>query len=1140
MAVNATTVEDLVSVLGKMGYKFDGHKPGELDEPFVATYKSALKDLVHIGMKTDADLPYNAQVRNALVVKINEEKADPRTMGALAAYSNNKPFTIGVGELAMELASTQEIEAALKEKKFPENLRKPENVAGVIEFFNRSDGYIRAIDKIETELAQRAATAKQTAASKISLVSEVSASSDVPPVPQSTPAPVNAPSDLKGPALWEQLRQQTQKLQDTAVNTKGEKYSGNKNGIYSPDFHNFLKTVEDPAAKQLVQFENEARKGKFTLKVMTQLAWDAKHGVASRASANPQETVTTPSPASAPSEGSVPAAATTTAPQTNTAPPGARPPLTEDQKIAAQNVEEALIKFSEGINAQITERAQKSGMLTGLLFEFKGVPVLSEGKAKDGQFGRDSQESLQAVLKTFQADLELTDDEIYNYTPDVGKKIIKGYPKLKAKISDEQKKELPEDKIKLLVGSLNILKGAGQLPGERIYTDSPIKVNSFGAQILEMIFNFVGKAFPAARGLMDSMLMKLTGGYGYNDLMPEARKDKGLSGDLAQIRKDVAHLTPEQQIEKQYLDALKEAKKNGREGEFKSVITSAVEKMVGLTKDKDTQVAFKSAIDKAFVEAEKKGNTNEAAKSFATTFTKEWTGPGILTKVLKLDPVSTPAPAPKTNALETGAPKADIAPGDTTKTPDTKIDTPVKGTAMTVDPSVSGLPESGALMDRFMKDGDKPLFFHRGDDKMLYVMGVTNDNRLVVEKVSPEDIQALRRAAANDAEQTRKAEISGRTALELLTGERYKNYSLNQIEKMAEKDVINFLTVNPQAPSTKSVPVQAAGDAEESYKAGRGTNFVQQNREINDTAMLRFTAIARPALLTEDTKLGKVRVVILSDRNGFYADRDRLIAEGDKRAVDHALLGEDNPHFRTVDITNDFNRFMKGYTQFCDDHKKQLKDLGERSKFAEYKESLRFNKVDLEKEYPEMAAAIRDPKNGRVYYRDLTLANGKPDIAQFAYYMDGQLNNGHKAGHKADHSLSERPRVSNPVQQATNDAIDFITYPFRKLFNAAARGEEPRPEWTMKGQGAYNFHLPDAEQKAQAQFPAAQGMAEALRQEQETLKQQRRESELEEKPKSAKDLYGENGQDVVGSRADEAPALVATGPKPGVFAGAAP
>jgi hypothetical protein len=79
---------------------------------------------------------------------------------------------------------------------------------------------------------------------------------------------------------------------------------------------------------------------------------------------------------------------------------------------------------------------------------------------------------------------------------------------------------------------------AGKLTGEKLYEGPPVKLTGLGAWIIQGIFDFIGSRFPKAKGLMDGLLVNLTG-HSFSELMPTSPKH---SAELSQIRKEVERL----------------------------------------------------------------------------------------------------------------------------------------------------------------------------------------------------------------------------------------------------------------------------------------------------------------------------------------------------------------------------------------------------------------------------------------------------------------------------------------------------------------------------------------------------------------------------------------------------------------------
>lgn len=735
--------------------------------------------------------------------------------------------------------------------------------------------------------------------------------------------------------------------------------------------------------------------------------------------------------------------------------PGAKQdPNALTPELASQIVEKALVELGAGINKRISESKQKSGLM-GLLMEINEIPTISKA---DGVFDRDSEKALQGILKTLQKDIELTDDEIYNYTPAVGQKIISAIPRLgnkfKKNANEEEKKKFSDD-INNLVGSLNTLHDAKKFTGEKLYEGGPpVKLTGFGVSIIQAIFDFIGRKFPSAKGFMDGLLVQITGGYGYNDLMPKH------DPELAKIRKDVEHLPPEAQIKALYLKAMKES--NGKTGEeLKSVIMTGAGALMNFS-DKDRRDAYMSAMSTAFDEAEKQrkaaATPEAAADAFAQTFKKKW------------DDTAPIAPTHPPASLQSrgGA---------------------ISDKAITIDPQLStmaasiGIPANRmiATLENMIilgkeRDGGKeqPLVFKTADK--LYVMGITKDNVITLMPITEKDILALNEAIHGNTEAERSAALNNKDApaLQLLTNPRYGHNSLRDIQNMISADKVQTF---PQAEAKVSRDMwireeeaktaKANADAIPRVEAARrqrvadyaavGVNLndptpitsdglIMKHKQVTQEIYGQYQALTTPVLMQDKyTGPGRVEVLFCDNYNGVRDANGKALPSAE-------LYQKKNDSFPIVDITDEYDRFMRDLKKFGEDNP-HLKS--NRALFEGYKKYMDLKEIDISGQYQKSSMIVLNPaeKGGGMNYATLMLRNGKPDIVEFMKTIHQTASRLNRGGHYTnDEDL-------NFLQRWGRSFTDF--------FNSKSKGDappppdgvlQPRTYVTSSSENPYNLH----------------------------------------------------------------------------------
>jgi hypothetical protein len=970
MAVSPDSVERLVSIMKAMGYEVGpGHTRGQVDAAFAQAFGPALKALVRVGIDDETrkklspeskDKLYTPEIAAELRKTINETKSSEISMRALAAYADNNGF--------LSRSHAQLRDTLKNEKRFEGPLLVENNVNGVIAFFNNSERFMKDIDAVYPEFVNlSAAPAVATPkAQTVRATPKPKAPVEQPPAPApavstSAPPPQTPPSEMPP------VKTSTGGV---SIVPPSELTSGATATGY----------VERTVVQRPVVHKKDVRSTATGLPIEPEAPAEKK-------SDSSGSTMNTKKPS-----------------------PG----------VASEIVESALVKLGGGINKHIGEAKAKSGLGMSLLLEMNEIPTLTS--KPDGNFDKDSEAALQGVLKTLQKDIGLTDDEIYNYTPDVGKKITGAIPKLRAKaeknLSEEEKKKFDED-IKNLVPSLDVLKESGKLTGEKLYEGPPVKLTGLGAWIIQGIFGFIGARFPKAKGLMDGLLVNLTG-HSFSELMPTSPH----SAELSQIRKEVERLPQQDQLKSLYLKAVEGA--DGKTSEqIKSVVMSGVDTLMR-DSDPAQRKAFTQAVSSAFDEAEKQRATAtpaDAAKAFADTVKTKW------------DDLPAPSGSSKVPHQRPGIeialdPKLQDLAKSLGVNPNSMVDTMDKMIAL-------GVEQNGGR--------EYPVLFKAGDT--LYVMGVTKDNVLTAMPFTPRDILGMNQAINNVQDADLKS-----PALELLTSARYSHVSLAEIrDRLSPERVKTFPEVEKlvgreykmwqEHVQEEALRPKIDADVEKMRKdrqaayarhgfdiethtpiaspGGAGARVLQ----ISDEVLGQYYALGNPVLMKDDYKgRGEVRVLFCDDFNGV---RDA----GGKPLKPQELYAQKHDSFKVMKITEEYDRFEGDFKKFRETLPKQMDD---RTAFKRFRTHLDDQKIDLAEKYPKMASIIYNPdrKSGGQNYAYL-MNHGKPDVLAMFENL-----------HRDAKSL---PRGG----AYTTEDVGFFGGIGRSIKNLFNSKSEPPPDWVI-------------------------------------------------------------------------------------------
>jgi hypothetical protein len=640
-----------------------------------------------------------------------------------------------------------------------------------------------------------------------------------------------------------------------------------------------------------------------------------------------------PAGAQAPGPASTPAA---------TPAPAEKSPL--DQ--AAFQVKLFLASISNSINERTAKLKKEGGLFGTVLMQATEIPGPGELK---GEFGQDARRSLQGVLKTFQPQLELSDDEIYNYAPAVGEKIKKNFPALAQNMTAEQKEKInKQGGIQGLVDSLNLLHQNKQLPGGKLYEGGPpVQLTGMGVTILNWAFKFVSRIFPGAAPMMNDLLRNFSGGLGYSELVPQDKKDPGISKMLGDTRPGMSET---ERLQATYKKAFAEAKEaagpDAKPEEVQKKLHETLDKGVSVMMnlpfgDEESRKRYKEALDKGLEQAAKGQTTEEASHAFALYFTSSWN---------KND-----------HALKVGA-------HESPKVSEHLRDFNVDG--HNID-HISGAYNKLSKAEAHANYPQRPIVF-KDEAGTKFIAGLTAENIFTVEKVTPEMEAALDRAAANPDQQAAKAELiklskadDKMTGLAVLVGG-YNDVSLASLQRDVTnaprfgvlKDVIDK-RYNDAAGPERAAP--RAGTPRATARRGAPSesglmqpDMVTANRAIGEENMQRYGATMAPVFQEADyKKSGRIGVLVLEDRNGLMQKRDQEYNGNLSRALRH------EEYFAHYDITSEYNRFMDGFTKFRNDNAEHMKNWSTARQMAKYEEDYKFRGGSFEKDFPEMAKATK-------------------------------------------------------------------------------------------------------------------------------------------------------------------------------------
>jgi hypothetical protein len=897
--------------------------------------------------------------------KIQETKDNKTKMEILTKYSQGKGWGIMPHE---------SVGLVLTEQGFHDQLLKKESVGGVLKFFENSDQLIKDINGIYVEaLAPKRAAyvPPQKIETQISVTPPVTA-----PSVQETPPPVVKPTggvSLERPGSLTSGATATGYVEKTVVQKDVRDIPPEK----LPPIESSILPAEAPQLGPV-----KPQEPYFSLGFKPTSPIDPNPSAGGSSDPGAGKNKTTEKPASS--------------------------------KLAAINVQNFLAELGAGINKRIGETKAKSG-LGGLLFEMNEIPVVT---LADGNFNSDSQKALQAALKTLQKDLELTDEEIYNYTPDVGKKISKAYPKLEKKLSEEQKKKIGgEEGFNKIILDLNSLHKAGQFTNEKLYEGPPVKLTGLGAWIIQGIFDFIGSRFPKAKGLMDGLLVNLTG-YSFSELMPGSKH----SPELAEIRNEVGHLSTEEQMKALYLKAAQGADGKTSE-ELKSVVMSGVDTLMHYG-DPEQRKAFTQAVSNAFDEAEKQRATAtpaDAATAFSQTLKTKW---GDL-------------PPPSDSSVPHQRPGIEISIDP--KLPELEKSLGLKPNTManTMDKMIAlGVEQNGGK--------ERPVLFKSGDT--VYVMGVTKDNVLTAVPFTPKDILGLNQAINNVPGADLKS-----PALEMLTGPRYSHIPLAEIrDRLAPERVKSFPDVEKQVGREYKVwrehvqeealrpkidaDVAKMREERQAAYAKRGFDITThtpidspggagaRNTQMSNEALGQHYALTTPVLLKDDYGgRGRVRVLFCDDHNGVRDENGKALSAQE-------LYTKKHDSFKILDITAEYDRFDEEFKKF---RETLPKNMDKHTAFDRYRTHLGDNGVDLAAKYPKMASVVfnSDLQRGGVNYAYL-MNNGKPDVLALFQNIE------------RDASRIQRGGAYAPEEGGFWGGL-------KKLFNSKSSETTPPPDWVL-------------------------------------------------------------------------------------------
>ncbi len=1001
------SVTNLEGILKDMGYTMaPGHKPGVIDAAFVATFQPALQDLLKIGFKENVPAAYTPDV-GARLNDTMKEKVGDGSIDAMQHYVEGKTYA---GKKSLFLPTIPEkLGATLAEEGFHDHLLEPKNVAGVIKFMNNSGQYIADINAIMPEQqkilaagasATTPATPVTPAAPSVPAAGDAAQKErerqqqqldeekkrkDLQRQEQQSPQAQLAQqqealkslvknlqqalgytgADLNGeftPALQEKLKTRIREIQGDPANG----WQGTPDGLYSPQLQKILDN--NLAYAQLAGPLHKFRG--LNIDIDTPIGPQQTLAQQKTPGTGPQTGVGTGGTTGGAAGGATGGTGT----------PGFTPhvagtPLTDAKvKVTANETEIFLSVVANGMNEKFAA-IKKESMMVSLLLETSDIPLPDK---VDGEFNMTSRASLQGILKAMQNQLELSDEEIFNYSPATGEKIKKNASKLPLNVKQKQDLEKMGG-IGKVVDNLNILHDAKKLEGGQVYDGSPMKLTGIGASILQWLFRVVGQMFPPAVPLLNEMLKKFTGGLGYTDLMPNERKDAAIVAE----EKRYMRLPSEDRLKDAYAHAFAEAKKQGPAGQeaLQKAMKLGVDTFLNLPMGTPAaRKAYEGAVAKALAEAGKQTDDAARATVFAKTFNESWKATS------NLDP-------------NTGRPIAG----------------PHGPIAFKPDPTIKDLPIEGGnadtLIDTYEKlanlqlqrgQHQKPIVFKQADGS-IYASGVTSGGVFTAKPVSKEAIADLEKAIGMPDQGAARAWLLGQKheCFELLVGGYSDYYPLKGFRDEIQR-VRSFPEIKNEIDRAASGGPQHANRREQARAnapAGPPPPYVPPadtrppNPDLARSGLNeRYVALSRPTIIPEIFAEGRMVILICEKPNDLRSERDRFKGDRDPDAPLNRAMSQTR-FYSTVDITDEFLLFKGQYDEFCKNNTKQMKGMTPEQKLEHFVTEYKRAGGDFVSAFPKMASVLQDQQDGHWFYpgyEDKTAR--KPDVASFEKYLAGQIH----------------------------------------------------------------------------------------------------------------------------------------------------
>lgn len=957
MAASPDQIKYMAHVLRTVGYPVgDGHTPGEMDRAFLTAYNKALPviwTMVTNGEEGPLKEPmdhdaFERQFRK----RINDEKLEP-----LEAYANDKSYkSPDLGGLIPVSGDALKYFIQREEKNITDAMLSGENKKAFVEILKKPDRMLSALKEVETARVQ-----DQPQIVKVSL--QQPAQPAAMPSQQPDPQPqvghsqaddltksvkqvqkylfsVPEPDGQLTDDLKLKISDHIAKLKDPA---KG--WNGSVNGEYTDDFYDFLrKNGHTASAAALKNFFDVG--GDIMVSPSVAAPAAGKSGTTTVKSA---QTADKPDQSAPDAEGGY-----------------------ESRVLGAATMAQAfLASVAEGVNTKKAEIKQKAGLFGSMMISGDELPT--PGKV-DGNFDEASRTSLQAVLKTFQKQLKLTDDEIYNYTPAVGEKIEANFGNVSKNMTAEQKQALDkfesEDKKKKGIGaiieSLNILKANNNIQDGKLYEGGPsIQLSGMGASILNWVFRLIGGIYPGAVPMMNDMVREYTGGLDYNDLVPSAQRNQDVSAAAGKY----AHLLPVERLQAGYREALDSAQQKVGPGatqqEVQKQLYTEMQKSLEAMQvlpfgDEASRKKYKAAYEAAFDAASKTVNSNEAGLAFATNFLSLW---DVNTHAgLNVSRHETPTydPAARTFWVEG-----------------------TNGNRY----NMNDVAETYNELSKRQADSNtaqRPLVFFTGNNGVTMVAGMTAENMFTVQPVTQEVAAELERALHNPDQKAARVELAkaaqanpALSALSVMAGGYGEGYGIEQMRKDINSP-LPFETVrrniyggNPPPSDQERIqnPQQATqpgsqGDYETYGKrgvpSGEGAQPLSregaiQRHQANKAEGIRtFNAVKTPQVV--DNSNGRVYLQVLENPAGLYALRDQNFNGNLGRAV-----GAGSHFFAHRDVTSDMQRFTQEFQKFQSADGAYMKNWSQRDQMARFKSEYAVRGGNFERDFPDLAAVANMP-----------------------------------------------------------------------------------------------------------------------------------------------------------------------------------